>query len=430
MNICMMTNTYLPHVGGVARSVETFVQDYRKLGHRVLVVAPEFPDTPELEEDVVRVPAIQNFNGSDFSVRLPIPGYLHRALEGLDIDIVHAHHPFLLGDTALRLSSERGVPLVFTHHTLYEQYTHYVPFDSEPLQRFVIEMSTRFANLCDGVIAPSESLAAIIRDRGVKVPIEVVPTGVDIDFFAAGDREGMRREMRIPEGATVIGHVGRLAKEKNLEFLARGVAKCLKANAAVHFLLVGAGPIEEEIAEILESEGLSERFHYAGKRMGKELASAYRAMDVFAFASKSETQGVVLAEAMAAGNPVVALDASGAREVVRDGKNGFLLDGSADEQGFAQALGKLAENAELRAEMREKAGGTARDFSRLESARKAIAFYECTMAAEGKTHKEISEDSYFAKVLRQIEAEWNLMAGRAESVRATFGRHTKEKYPK
>ncbi len=144
MNILMMTNTYLPHTGGVARSVAWFSEEYRRQGHRVLVVAPTFPHAPAEEPDVIRLPAIQNFNGSDFSVRLPAPGLLVGALDRFEPEIVHSHHPFLTGDTALRVASSRNLPLVFTHHTMYEHYTHYVPGDSPPLRR----LSERLATEC------------------------------------------------------------------------------------------------------------------------------------------------------------------------------------------------------------------------------------------------------------------------------------------
>ena len=147
MRILMMTNTFTPHVGGVARSVESFTASYRKLGHHVLVVAPEFDNMPSEETDVVRIPAIQNFNGSDFSVVLPIPSNLRSAVEAFEPEIVHSHHPFLIGSTALRLARQYSLPIVFTHHTMYEKYTHYVPGDSKTLKRFVINLSTRYANL-------------------------------------------------------------------------------------------------------------------------------------------------------------------------------------------------------------------------------------------------------------------------------------------
>src|SRR5439155_17654412 len=134
MNILMMTNTYLPHVGGVARSVASFTEAFRRRGHGVLVVAPTFDPLPEQEEGVLRVPAITNFNNSGFSLRLPVPVVLSREFDRFQPDLVHAHHPFLLGDTALRVAALRNLPLVFTHHTLYEQYTHYWPADSEALK--------------------------------------------------------------------------------------------------------------------------------------------------------------------------------------------------------------------------------------------------------------------------------------------------------
>jgi len=127
MNILMMTNTFTPHVGGVARSVQSFANGYRKRGHRVLVVAPEYENMPGKETDVIRVPAIQHFNRSDFSMVLPIPGFLTAAIEKFSPDIVHAQHPFLIGGTAIRVAHTHELPLVFTHHTMYEQYTHYVP---------------------------------------------------------------------------------------------------------------------------------------------------------------------------------------------------------------------------------------------------------------------------------------------------------------
>ena len=168
MNIAMFTNTYLPHVGGVANSVRRLTEDCRERGHHVCVVAPEFPDMPDEEKEIIRVPAIQNFNGSDFSVSLPAPFLLSETLDEFKPEIIHTHHPYLLGDTALRVSANRDLPLVLTYHTMYERYTHYVPGDSPRFKRFVIELASGFANLCDHVIAPSESIAQILKERNIK----------------------------------------------------------------------------------------------------------------------------------------------------------------------------------------------------------------------------------------------------------------------
>src|SRR5690606_22992623 len=168
MNIVLFTNTFTPHVGGVARSVEAFAAEYRRRGHRVLVVAPECPNTPEDEEDVFRIPAIHKLDASDFSWALPIPSGLHDALEDFQPDIVHSQHPFLLGNTAVRIARSHGLPLVFTHHTLYEQYIHYFPGELGLFRRFIVELATRYANLSDQVFAPSESVRDILLQRGVR----------------------------------------------------------------------------------------------------------------------------------------------------------------------------------------------------------------------------------------------------------------------
>jgi len=411
MKIVMLTNTYTPHVGGVARSVEAFAAEYRHRGHRVLVVAPASDDMPRDEADVLRIPAIQHFNGSDFSAVLPVSGLLTEVLDAFQPDIVHGHHPYLLGMTALRVARYHDLPLVFTHHTLYEQYTHYVPGDSPVFRRFVIELATRYANLCDQVFAPSESIAALLRSRGVEAPIAVVPTGVDRERFAQGDGAGFRRKMGIPADAFVVGHLGRLAPEKNLVFLAEAVAAFLKTAPLAHFLLVGKGPSEADIRAIFEREGLSARLHVAGILEATQLADAYHAMNVFVFASKSETQGMVLTEALAAGVPVVGLDAPGVREVVRDQRNGRLLHEETAE-AFASALEWVVDLASTeRQALKQCARDTAEAFSMPRTAATALACYEALRA--GALAERTEEDAQWEHVLHLIEAEWDILKGLA-----------------
>src|SRR5688572_17184518 len=153
MKIMMFTNTYLPHVGGVARSVSSYVAEFCRRGHEVRVVAPQFEGAMESTSDVLRTPALQHFNGTDFSFTLPQPGLIAEFLDPFRPELLHSHHPFQLGDSALRAARTRGLPLVFTYHTMYEQYTHYMPLDSEALQRIVVQMATEYSNLCTHVIA-------------------------------------------------------------------------------------------------------------------------------------------------------------------------------------------------------------------------------------------------------------------------------------
>jgi glycosyltransferase involved in cell wall biosynthesis len=418
VNILMMTNTFTPHVGGVARSVASFTAAYRERGHRVMVVAPEFENMPTSEIDVIRVPALQHFNGSDFSVVLPAPGFLTSAVDDFEPDVIHSHHPFLLGGTALRMARYRQLPIIFTHHTMYEEYTHYVPGDSPALKQFVISLSTSYANLCDMVFAPSESVVHVLYQRGVETHIEIVPTGVDVGKFKTGGGAGFRAMMNIPQDAFVVGHVGRLAPEKNLDFLARALCRFLERNRKAHFLIVGQGPSEQTVRDIVEPAGLGDRVHTAGTLTRDALVSAYHAMDVFAFASKSETQGMVLTEAMAAGVPVVALDASGVREVVVDGRNGRLLrqetvDGFSDA---LQAVADLEPSARLR--LGREARKTADEFSIDRCADHALNFYERASRRELFKHQWDIEP--WSRTLALIDAEWNVVKGIAAAAEAAL----------
>lgn len=419
----MLSNTYAPHVGGVARSIEAFARQYRALGHEVLVVAPQFENAKTSSENVLRIPAVQNFNGSDFSVALPVSGLLSETLDAFGPHIVHAHHPFLLGMTALRIARYRQLPLVFTHHTLYEQYTHYVPGDSPLLQRFAIQLVTQYANLTDRVFAPSESVAQLLRERGVVTPISIVPTGVELSQFRDGDGLSFRRKCGIPEDAFVVGHVGRLAPEKNLAFLASAVADFIAAGSAgdgaassareVHCLVVGTGPSESEIRAAFERAGVGARLHLEGIQTRQALADSYHAMDVFAFASQSETQGMVLTEAMAAGKPVVAVDASGVREVVVDRFNGRLL-AQQDGASFVAALQWVAKQSPAAAlALEDAARETAARFSMPVTAAHALDCYEQLMQHQAASHKP--EDDQWMGLLELIKAEWAIIGGFAEA---------------
>jgi len=418
MNIVMLTNTYLPHVGGVARSVAAFAAEYRRRGHRVLVVAPEFDTPPADETDVVRIPAIQHFNGSDFAAPLPVSGLLTEELDTFQPDIVHAHHPYLLGMTALRIARYRELPLVFTHPTRYEQYTHYVPADSPAFRRFVIELATRYANLCDQLFVPSESIATLLGERGVVTPITVVPTGVDVARFKRGDGAGFRRKLGIPEDAFVVGHLGRLAPEKNLQFLARAISHFLQVEPRARFLLAGIGPSEPVIRTQFEAAGLTDRLHHAGVLQGQTLTDAYHAMDLFAFASRSETQGMVLTEAMASGVPVVSLDAPGVREVVKDRRNGRLLHQETVE-AFCTALQWMAAlPPEKSRQLRQGALATAEAFSMARTADKALACYQALTAKTVASKHE--EHEQWERVLKLVEAEWEILKGTTEAAATAF----------
>ena len=415
MNILMTTNTYLPHVGGVAKSVAAFTDQLRAMGHRVIVIAPEHNHAQLTELDVLRVPAIQNFNGSDFAMIIPLPKFLESQLKSFRPDIIHSHHPFLIGNTALRLSKKYNSPLVYTQHTMFEQYTHYTPIGSPKMKHFVVALSTGYANLANRVIAPSESVARILTHRRIQTPIEVVPTGIDIQKFANGSGRHIRLQNNIPPNAFVAGTVGRLAPEKNLDFLTKAAIAFLKQNKIAHFLIAGYGPSEPQIKQSFHNENLSGRVHFLGKLEDQQLIDTYHALDCFIFSSKSETQGLVLTEAMAAGLPVIALDAPGVREVLKNDLNGFLLDYDQIED-FAHALLTLSHlPQEKRKSLSENAIKTASSFSIQSCTSKLLTVYQTALDNKSPDHSK-NEELNWRKSIDQIKAEWDIITNFTSAV--------------
>jgi glycosyltransferase involved in cell wall biosynthesis len=248
-----------------------------------------------------------------------------------------------------------------------------------------------------------------LQERGVIAPIAVVPTGVRTERFAQGDGAGFRAAMGIPDDAFVVGHVGRLAAEKNLAFLAEAVATFVQSHSRAHLLVVGQGSSAAEIRRVFEGHGLGDRLWLPGALDHPLLVDAYHAMDVFAFASKSETQGMVLTEAMAAGVPVVALDACGVREVVQDRDNGRLLDEETYE-AFRDALQWVAcKDSAQRGALSRAALQTAHEFSLPRAADKALACYETleSKALEARS----GEHERWKRLLHLIKAEWEIVKG-------------------
>ncbi|MDH3263265.1 MAG: glycosyltransferase [Paracoccaceae bacterium] len=371
MNILMFTNTFAPHVGGVARSVALLAEALRARGHAVLVVAPAFPGHADDTPGVLRFPALREVAGTEFSLPIPLSRIIRDEIDAFAPDIVHSHHPFLLGDTALRIAAERGIPIIDTHHTRYDLYVQRFVRAEERMARLMWRLSVGYCNLCDAVIAPSASIAALLSENGVEVPIHVVPTGIPIEAFEGGSREAGRLRLCLPQEAFVAGHLGRLAAEKNLGFLAEALAGFLASHPEARAAIAGQGPMRDEIAARFAEAGVGERLHWTGILRGPELADFYAALDVFAFASTTETQGIVLAEAMAAGRTVVALDAPGTREAVVDGETGLLLPQGASAADFAAALGRIAALDTPARAMMEKA------------ARRRVQGYSVEAMAEG-----------------------------------------------
>lgn len=342
MHIAFFTNYYHPVVNGVVRSVASFRETLMKQGHNVFIFAQSDSTYKDDEPFIFRYPSLPLPLG-EISTALPVSPFVDQLLPMLKLDVIHTHHPILLGQTAARKAAELDLPLVFTFHTQYWEYTHYIPFPQEAIQDFLKNAVHRwlreFMQKCQHIIIPSESLKDIlVRDYGLHERYSVIPTGTDLEPFLNADGKSLRAENGWQD-ETVLISVGRLAPEKNWDTLVRAFAKVHQEHLETRLVLIGDGAAKPTLEELAAELGVSERVTFTGALPFQEVPRYLKAADVFAFASVTETQGLVTIEAMAAGLPVVAVDGPGTRDIVEPGKQGFLVEN--DPDALAKGIHKL-----------------------------------------------------------------------------------------
>lgn len=353
MRIALFTNNYLPFCGGVTISVETLRQGLEAAGHEAWVFGPRLAGAQDSSTRIVRYPSIPATTYPEFALAVPYSRRIARTFTGLDFDIVHAHHPFLLGPAARRLARRTRRPLVFTYHTRYEKYAHYVPLPLGLVESAAIRLSAGFAARADAVLAPSTVVRDELHARGVRTPIAVVPTGIDLARFRPGERSAGRRRLGVADGDALVLYVGRLDREKSVERVLGAFERVASTVASALLVLVGHGTEAERLRRLASGLSVAPRIRFLGVRPHDELAECYQAADVFLFASETETQGLVLAEAAACGLPAVAVDAPGCDEVVRDGETGILT--KSDPAALAEAAIGLLLDPERRRGMARRA---------------------------------------------------------------------------
>lgn len=378
----MFTNTYYPSVGGIEKSIQDSAAQMRRQGHEVLIVAPAYNGATESSDTVLRVPAIKQIGHTPHSIALRLPTRIERQVLAFAPDIVHSHQPFLLGDSAVRIARALGVPVLYTHHTFMERYLHWFAVDWRVLRNIAEKLPVAYAQLVDHVVTPTESVAHIMRERGMTTPITAIPTGIDADFYAGGDRAAFRASLGIDPDCFILGHLGRLNPEKNLDFLAEVVLAFVALNPLKYkILLVGEGESVPTFKKRFTEHGLADHLIYTGSKLGQASADAYAAMDAFIFTSLTDTQGLVLSEAMAAGNPVFALDAPGARDMISHGRNGYVVPRDTAPDQFAQTIHEVVGNIERFTAMQTAAAEDARQVSLPSCCEAMLALYAELIAA-------------------------------------------------
>lgn len=345
MRILMVTDTYAPARNGVAVWVATTVRELRARGHDVQVLTYRHDRRAPGEPDVIELPAWVGLD-PDFKVAPILSGLPEEAEHG-SWDIVHVHHPILLGPEGVRIGRRTGAKVFFTCHSVYTDYLDEYAwglgsFLKRPLSRRV----ARFVNRCDVALAPSTHVAAWMREWGVSVTVDMLEAPADIRRVPPMDRTRARAALGLAADARIALYVGRLAEEKRLEELMDEFAAGTRAIDASLLVFAGGGRLEGTLARRAERLGLADRVRVLTALNGEELGLWYSAADVNVSASRSETGPLTVVEAMACGTPTVAFRAPGFEDRVADAINGLLVE---DRPGaLGEAIGRVLADGELR----------------------------------------------------------------------------------
>lgn len=385
MKILFISDVYFPRINGVSTSIRTFVKELQKLGHEVHLVAPEYGVHTEDEAWVMRIPAREIY--FDPEDRLMKYGQVLENLTQLrrnNYDLIHVHTPFAAHYLGLRLSHLLDVPCVETYHTFFEDYLHhYLPVIPKRLaKRLARTISRRQCNQVRAIIAPSQPMLEVLRRYGVETAGTVIPTGLLPHSFERADGAAFRAKYGIGQQRPVALFVGRVAFEKNINFLLHMTVNLRKYQPEILLVIAGEGPAEASLHKLVDELGLQKNIMFIGYLdRNTELNACYSAADVFVFASKTETQGLVLLEAMAQGVPVVALAELGTKSILQEGKGALIAE--EDEETFARLVNSLLANAEYRARI----GNAARhhalsQWASVIQAERLVHFYQTLVTEE------------------------------------------------
>ncbi|MCX7801346.1 MAG: glycosyltransferase [Fimbriimonadales bacterium] len=357
MRVAIFSDSALPILNGVSVSVDTLIQGLRSRGCSVHLFATGFPGHRDADPNTHRSLSILTPWSKGYP--LAVPPFLHllHRFRQQPFDLIHTHTPFTLGMVGLRWAQSHELPIVSTYHTLYDRYSHYVPLLPRRYVRFKIAKHTNFYyNRVDRVIVPSEAAAKWLRRHAVSTPCTVIPTAVRPP--AKLDRQQVRAALRLADGTRLLLYVGRIAKEKNLDMLLHAAHAVFQQDATSVLWLVGDGPYRDACTRISLNLGIGDRVRFIGFVPREQVDQYYAAADLFVFPSVTETQGLVVEEAMSHGLPSVVASGGGASAAVLPGVNGLVVRN--DPAEFAAAVLSLLQDDGRRRRM----GGNAAEMSR------------------------------------------------------------------
>ena len=335
MRIGMFSNSYKPIISGVVRSIDLYRQGLSNAGNFVALFTSDTKEYEDTEPFIFRYPSISIPKTMDWTLPVVVAPYITWMIPRMKLDILHAHHPVVIGSEALNISRSEDIPLVFTFHTLYHEYTHYLGLDADFVKQFVRRFVRDYVEGVDCIIAPSTYILDLLPSYQIDRPVEILPTPVDLSLFPP------REQLPFSDSDYIqLLYVGRIGKEKNLDFLLRAFARAAKQDARLHLRIVGDGPELKKLPGFAKELQVAANVEFAGAVSFEQVPVEMSRADLFVFTSTTETQGLVLLEAMAASLPQVIVDSPALHDFVRPDVD--VLSTPIDEVAFADAILALA----------------------------------------------------------------------------------------
>lgn len=383
MKILKISDVYFPRINGVSTSIITFRRELMAMGHEVELICPSYRGQ-EADDDPGLHRVASNtvpFDPEDRLMRYDRIMALTETLREKRFDIVHIHTPFIAHYAGMRLAQRLGIPVVETYHTFFEEYLHnYLPLLPRAMTSAIARYySRRQCNVVDAIITPSKPMMEVLRGYGVETMDGVIPTGIDADRFREGDGPAFRQRHSIAPERPLITFVGRLAHEKNIDFLLHMLARLRERLPEVLLVIVGEGPARHHLDRLSHQLKLDDNLLFVGYLDREtELIDCYSAADCFVFASRTETQGMVIVEALAMGLPVVSTAVMGTRDILINERGAIIAEEEVDD--FAAVVKLVLSDPELRRRLSEEGRIYMREWSSRRMADRLSDFYREVIA--------------------------------------------------
>ncbi|PIP74759.1 MAG: glycosyltransferase family 4 protein [Candidatus Levybacteria bacterium CG_4_9_14_3_um_filter_35_16] len=376
MKIGFFTDGYKPQINGVAISVEECAKALAKRGHEVYIIAPSYPNLKK-EKNVFRLRSITVHKKFNIRAALVNPGTEVYKILRQDFDIIHGHTGGPISMAGIEFAKLKKIPYVFTYHTFWDKYVHYFLRGKVITPRMVRLISRVLIGRCSTVIAPTQKVKEELISYGVKKPIFVIPNCIDLKKFKTEAKGFLRKKFKLAKQDKIILFVGRLGKEKSIDFLVSAFSLINKTCKNTKLVIVGNGPEKENLQYLAKKLELSDKVLFAGEISYDILPKVYGDADMFVFASTTETQGMVIMEAMASGLPIVAVRDGAIRSMIGNKINGILV--KKDEQKFAKQVINLLKNKKLREKLSVNAKKRVAKFSEEKTVEKLEKLYQQVM---------------------------------------------------